>query len=267
MSLFATDPKGSSPFEYFCEAIVGFANLWHVRWDEKYGGTPNTVHLDDGTTLKMSVPFPKVMSNLENELQRLHNVAFEVTPLEVVQSACARYYNNVAKFIKEENYQQLTYNYFLFETALYFWKHNDKRVEDETYDYLINEYDSFIQLYEKWSEAAKMSGAPIDMPKTYDMGASLTQKALTAAKKQFSNFTVDKVVFTGNQWKEFKQQEWPYRVMHRSVDAALLTKVGDKWVIRFYSFLQKSDQKGGWIEDYGFQAGGNADPQPVNYKP
>ena len=97
--------------------------------------------------------------------------------------------------------------------------------------------------------------------------SALAQKALSAAQSQFSSFTVDKVVFTSGKWTEYKEQKWPYRVMHRSTDAALLTKEGDKWFIRYYSFLQRSDEKGGWIENYSFQAGGDYEPKLVNYKP
>jgi len=181
----------------------------------------------------------------------------------------ARYYNNVTRFEEEKNYQQVIYNFYLFETALYFWQQNEKRVPDETYDYVREEYEKFLVLYDKkWKNAAMAAGPAVDMPKTYDMGADLAKKALTQAQSQFGgSFKVDKVVFTSNKWTEYKEQKYPYRVMHRSIDAALLTKEGDKWLIRHYYFKQASDQKGGWTQNYGFEAGGNYNPKPVNYKP
>jgi hypothetical protein len=194
------------------------------------------------------------------------------TPMEVIQSAVSKYYNNMVKFQEEKKYRQLLYNHFLFETALFCWKYNPKVNEkDETLVYLLNEYEKFLVLYQKqWKAAAATEGDAIDMPKTYDMGADLESKALSAAKKEFGGqYNVDKVVFTSDQWTEFKEHNFPYRVMSRTLNAAILTKDGDKWLIRFMVFQQMSDQKGGWTQNYGFTVpmGGSTNPQPVNYKP
>jgi hypothetical protein len=150
------------------------------------------------------------------------------------------------------------------------WKERDIFAKDDaTYKLQEDEYYRFKLLWEKkWVNATdeSVNAKPVEMPKTYDMGADLAQKALAKAKTQFS-FNVDKVVFTSNQWNEFKEQKYPYRVMHRSIDVALLTKVGDKWMIRYYYLKQASNQNGGWTDNYGFEIRINDDPKPVNYKP
>jgi len=272
MGLFAADPQGFFPFEFFCQAIVGYGDIEHTRWSR---GNPNDlaqyedIAFSNGTKGKLTVPFQKVLKNMRTELGRLHDLAFEVTPMVVIQSAAARYYNNVTKFEKEEKYSLVMYNYFLFETAMYFWKFNSKFEKDKTFDYLMNEYDKFRALYEKkWKNGAMLTDKPVEMPKTYDWGADFTKNALEVAKNSF-DFKVDKVIFTSAKgtWNEFKEQQWPYRVMHRSTNAALLSKEGDKWIIRYYFYIQKSDEKGGWLQKFSFQAGGDYQPKPVNYKP
>ena len=268
---FAADPEGYFPFEYFCEAIVGCGNVSDARWNSgsnRDPGTGDDVLLSDGTKSKLVVtPFSKVSSNMIDEVSRLYDIAMKVTPIMVIKSGASRYYNNIKKFEKEENYPLTIYNYFLFETAMHFWKFNSKFTKDETFDFLVDEYDKFRALYERtWKNGALISGKPVEMPKTYDRGADFAKKALEVAKSQFS-FNVDKVVFTSDKWTEYKEPEWPYRVMHRSTGAALLSKEGDKWIIRYYFYLQKSDEKGGWTQNYSFQAGSDYQPKPVNYKP
>ena len=269
-ALFAADPAGFYPFEKFCESIVAYLVLRNAVWqapNKAGGGNPPEVPVDGGGKLSVD-DWSRVMSILGTESKRLHDIALTETPLDVIKSACAKYYNNITKFEEEKSYQQVVYNYFLFETALYFWQETKKRTADETYDYIKEEYEKFIVLYKKkWANAAMASGPAVNMPKTYDMGADLAKKALDAAQKQFGgSFKVDKVVFISNKWTEYKEQKYPYRVMHRSLDAALLTKEDDKWVIRYYFFKQASDQKGGWTQNFGFEAGNDSNPKAVNYK-
>ena len=274
-ALFATDPQGFIPFEKYCEGVFALSNLEKVIWDDDYndpGHRENRMPLEGGGYGKLSMDdWWKAKQVLIEEGKRLYDIVLKETPLDVVQSAVSKYYNNITKFQEEKKYTQLMYNFFLFETSLYFWKYHPKsNASDETLKYLLDEYDKFLVLWDKqWRQAVATGGTPINMPQTYNMGAELENAALSRAKSQFGGeFNVDKVVFTSNQWVEFKEAKYPYRVMSRTLNAAILTKDGDKWLIRFRVFQQMSDQKGGWTQNYGFSVpmGGSSSPQPVNYK-
>ena len=268
LALYAADPKGFIPFEKFCYAFVGYGIINRVKWDTGNFITPDEKTFPDGTKIKMSVPWGNVVSNMRKEVVRLHDITFKETPIIVIQSAAAKYYNNVKTFEKEEKYESAMHNFFLFEVAMYFWKYNDKFKKDETFDYLMNEYNKFLQKFEEWRNGAMLSGTPVEMPKTYDMGADLARKALETARNEFSSYNVEKVVFTSDKWTELKDTEWPYPITSRITGSALLSKEGDKWLIRYYTFIQYSDGKGKWVDRYGFQAGTDGyKPKVVNYKP
>jgi len=275
MALFAADPDGYFPMMKYVEARLAYMGAGHIylspsppnnAWDQI------TVVMNPQKELgKLPLEWGKYLnSDLNMEIRRLDNIAMGETPIEVVKSAAAYYYNNARKFEdNKNNYGLLRYNFHLFEIAMYFWTHSSKKVADPDFETLYNEYRRLETYYKDWVKLEAEGGAAVDMPKTYDMGATLAAKALAAAKKQFSgSFNVDKVVFLSNTWKEFKEPNYPYRVMHRSLDAGLLTNSNGNWMIRYYNFQQASDQKGGWTENYGFTAGGSgSNAQRVNYKP
>ena len=268
LALYAADQKDYFPFERFCEAVVGYGIMKRVKWAEGNFSTPEEMTFPDGTKIKMSVPWGKVLSNMEKEVIRLHDLTFKETSLDVIKSGAARFYNNINTFLKEEKYEAAMRSFYCFEVGMYFWKFNNKFKKDETFDYLMKEYNKFLIQYDDWENKAMLSAKPVEMPETYDMGADLARKALETAKKEFSSYNVEKVVFTSDKWIELKDIEWPYPITSRIIGSAMLSKEGDKWLIRYYTFIQYSDGKGKWVDRYGFQAGTDGyDPKVVNYKP
>ena len=270
-ALFAADPEGFYPFQKLCEALLALASLELMYWDDDGGTNENRVPLADGGYGKLSVgDWYKAKTILTDEGKRLYDIAMTETPVEMIKSATVMYYNLMSGFQEKKNYGMLAYHYHIFETALYFWNYHPKRVPDETLDYLVKEYHRYRGLYEKeWKPRALANAKPIEMPQTYNMGAELEKTALAKAKSEFAGeFNVDKVVFTSDKWIEFKSSEWPYPVTSRTINVGLLTKDGDKWLIRFIVLQQMSDRKGGWTQNYGISVplGGSPNPQPVNYK-
>ena len=266
LSIFAADPKGFFPFEKFCQAVVGFAVISRVGWDA-LGRTPDETTID-GTQIKLSVPWEKVKKNMEKEVKRLHDVAFKETPLEVVKSGASRYFMNVNTLYKAEKYQAAIFYFYHLEVALYFWKNHKNFKKDEDFDYLYGGYKHYLTQLDTWKEKVRLSSEAGEMPKTYDLGADLAQKALAAAKKNFS-FNVDKVVFTSDEWHDIKDDKYPYRRLQRHTGCALLSKDGDKWLIRYYAFIQRCDGNGNLTDNFGFAAGTTSshEARPVNYKP
>ena len=70
-----------------------------------------------------------------------------------------------------------------------------------------------------------------------------------------------KTIFLGNKWSEFKENKYPYRVMHLSIPVAIIVKRGDKYLINYYD-IAKSPHGGDWNMMVKMGAGF----QPVNYK-
>jgi len=130
--------------------------------------------------------------------------------------------------------------------------------------------------YEKYHEMSKFGWLDkamptIDMPKTVAMDANVVSTALACAKKQFNGvFDVQKVVFLTNDWRTFKNPNYPYNVSHRSVLVGLIG-VNDEgtYVIRQYN-IQQPGNGTTWDNEYQFTAvfGHMHMPHPIrNYKP
>lgn len=73
----------------------------------------------------------------------------------------------------------------------------------------------------------------VSMPKGVSVSADIKAKG-DAAGKVLAGHRGDefvKVVYLENQWSTFKQPTWPYKVMHYSIKADLITKAGGKTVL------------------------------------
>jgi hypothetical protein len=273
LALYAADPYGYIPFMRFCEAKIAQQglNVAYPTNEPANAWDGQSIPLPDGGKSQLPFRWRDIMNtDLQNEIERLEGIARNETPVAVIKSAAAVYYDNIRKHENSKsNYGLLRYNFHLFSAAMHYWMNSAKKVDDPDFNALWGEYQRLNKLYPQFAELEVSGGDPVDMPRTVDMGADLTAKALAAAKRQFAGtFNVDRVVFFTNTWVEYKEANWPHRIMHRSVDAGLLTNNDGKWLVRYFNFQQYSDQKGGWTENFGFTAGaksGNA--QRVNYTP
>jgi hypothetical protein len=269
MAFFAADPQAYMPFMKFCEA-----KLARMAFGSAKLNPDPAAMLWDEVTIKVGDSFSKLPVKwgqlcgvaVDNEFERLEAIA-KTIPVPVIVSAASYYVSNLDRFNKAEVYTTTRWYFHLFEIAMYYLTNHPQGKADKSFEQLWSLYRQFQADYKGWVEQEKLNAPPVEMPKTFDMGAALAAKALEQAKKQYAGiFNVDKVVFLSNKWVEYKRPEWPYPVSHRSLDAGFLTKVGDKWQIRYYNFQQMSDGKGGWSDTYNTTAQfGGSEPQNVNY--
>ena len=271
-ALFLADPEGLKPFMRLCEARNA-ANA--------YRGSINIEGGTDGRTLrtrseKLTVPWKHAIDLDRFDGSEVYGVIRAQTPVSVIRDAATYYKNEVAKYDAANDIVNTRYYFHLFEVAMYYWKeYTDPKKREQLADdleELFYEYKKYAGRYNEWYKASQLDIAPIDMPKTYTMNATLAAKALEVAKKQFENrsedpFKVDKIVFLSDKWSEAREQAWPNRVVTRTIQVGVLTNMNGKWVIRQWTLQQDSDLKGGWVDTYRYVAGSNYEPKPVNYKP
>lgn len=100
----------------------------------------------------------------------------------------------------------------------------------------------------------------VEMPKGVKIDAATAAKVNSLAKERLGDEYV-KTIFLGNKWSEFKENKYPYRVMHLSIPVAIIVKRGDKYLINYYD-IAKSPHGGDWNMMVKMGAGF----QPVNYK-
>ena len=272
-ALFLADPEGLKPFMRLCEARNAA---------DAYNGSINITGGSDGRTLNSRPEKLTVKWDHANELPRnyettqVYNAVRTITPMSVIRDAATYYKNEVAKYDAANDIANTRYYFHLFEVAMYYWsEYTDAKKKTELaaeMDDLFVQYVRYAKRYKEWADAAKLDAAPIEMPKTYTMNATLAAKALEVAKSQFENrntepFKVDRIVFLTDKWSEAREQAWPNRVVTRTIQVGVLTNQNGKWIIRQWTLQQDSDLKGGWVETYRYVAGNNYQPKPVNYKP
>jgi hypothetical protein len=272
-ALFSADPEGYIPFMKFCEARLAYDALdWvginpdGMTWDNV------TVNIG-GKSEKMPLKWDDLRtgSHIRAELDRLEAIA-KTIPVPVITSAAAYYINNVIKFEEAKIFSTTRWYFHFFEVAMYYLTNHPKGKSAENYEQLWSLYRQYQAEYKDWVKAEDekriANAPPIEMPKTYNMDATTTSKVLAAAKKQFTNFTVEKVVFLWDGWRELKDPKYPYAIIMRKTDVGLLTKVDDKWQILLYDLVQRKNNSGGWHDVYEFVApmGDSTEPRNVNYK-
>ena len=267
-ALFLADPEGLKPFMRLCEA-TNAANA--------YLGSINITGGSDGRTLN-SRPEKLALrwDNVGSFMSKVSSPIFEAgkkTPMSVIRDAATYYKNEVAKYDAAKDVINTRYYFHLFEMSMYYWYTSNRKTElASEMDALFVELIRYSKRYKEWVDASKLEAAPVEMPKTYTMNATLAAKALEVAKSQFENrreepFKVDRIVFLTDKWSEAREQEWPNRVVTRTIQVGVLTNQDGKWIIRQWTLQQDSDLKGGWVETYRYVAGNNYQPKPVNYKP
>jgi len=216
------------------------------------------------------------ITNVCDDTYDLEALARTETPISVIKEAATFYRDQLAKYDAAKDIGNTRYYFHLFELAMYFCQESRQLVKEAPdYDALLVEYVRYSRRYEEWFNADVANLPAVDMPRTYQVDAALAAKALEVAKKQFENranpFKVDKVVFLSQNWAEAKETTYPYRTTQRAHSIGLLTNENGKWIMRGpWQFVQPSDFKGGWTNEYRYQAGMSGDanrPQAVNYKP
>ena len=110
------------------------------------------------------------------------------------------------------------------------------------------------------SDARMVGAKPVEVPKGVSVDATTSAKVNALAKEMHGENFV-KTIFLGNKWKEFKENKYPYRVMHLSIPVAVIIKKNNKYLINYYD-VAKSPHGGDW--NLMVQMGASA--KPVNYK-
>ena len=269
-ALFLADPEGLKPFMRLCEAENAF---------KAYQGSINITGGNDGRTLnsrpeKLTLAWLEVNNFSRGNVSRdINDAARKKTPMSVIRDAATYYKNEIDKYEAANDIANTRYYFHLFEVAMYYWQESEKKAElAAEMDALFVACARYAKRYKEWVDASKLEAAPIDMPQTYTMNATLAAKALEVAKSQFENrnadpFKVDRIVFLTNTWSEARETTFPNRVVMRTTQVGVLTNQDGKWIMRQWTLQQDSDLKGGFVETYRYVAGDNYQPTPVNYKP
>jgi hypothetical protein len=108
--------------------------------------------------------------------------------------------------------------------------------------------------------ARALSAPTVEMPKGVQIDGATSQKVNSLAKERLGDEYV-KTIFLDNKWAEFKEDKYPYRVMHLSLPVAIVVKRNNKYLINYYD-ITKSPNGGNWNMMVKMGSGF----QPVNYK-
>ena len=283
-ALFAADPEGLKPFMRYCEAFC----IYHTF-------KMNFIHINFGSANQITEDRKRVAINENKDFENLAvswgifydkwkpgspertrtlELVKSKTPVKVIQEAATYYRDQMLKNETAKNYSELRYNFHVFEMVMSLWQ--EFKGGGGEFNSFYSEYKNFANRYEELVKLDYYYAPTVDMPKSYNVDAALTTKALAAAKifasNQDNSFTVDAVAFIDKDWYVTKNNEWPNHPRERERLIGLLSKEKDgRWMMRYAYLIQMGNNRGSYLEEYNVIYPNNNNngkyPRAVNYKP
>jgi hypothetical protein len=262
---FQADPASLFAYDRYLRARFA------LDWMKKYKEDPNPeppLRKDYAYGMYKDETFAK----WQNERARIE--ALHLANAQTIEATLNTYVQDIEKYLKDEKQQaNVAFTYGLYaiaandlQTAPDFDANSPlaKTVEAQLKDYTDR---GVAAMPTEWIPASVRV-----MPATFAMDAASTAGLTAVAKEQvgkelYKGKTFVKPVFINNAWHELKSNEWPYKVVMRSINAAFLFKNAAGEYEIFTGQLVQPRNADGWGKyEWRFGAYGEGKPRPVNYK-
>lgn len=263
-SNFVLNPTDSLAFELWAQ-LLAFGEVPALRVYQLYMmDEANNLVLKNGNDIRMAAYSKQEIEKFWEERNNLcTTLAQTKTPWKIVRDYLVRHGNAVAD--SKSTTLDVIKNKWLFEAV---WKAVAEKHENFAKDneLLLAKHNVEEQNIANLCENLALEGkAPVKMPPAVKMDNSFNKALMEKAKEAYGDKVV-KAYFTSNAWHTFKNPNYPYEVKHRSVNAAIIVKEGEKYFMYTRAFLQNYNGKT-FTANYAIQAP-MPDPgkTPVIYK-
>lgn len=260
LAYFVIDPNGTLPFENFTRLLCFHPNY--------YGGfiEYNMEKPEEGMITKDWFIYKGTQQKYREWVQEGTElgeaIATEVTPIKLVQDHIQKCFDN---FNDEASNIVSRMCYGVMGLATYdriLTNHKDYKEDDDANQKIkrlitVNK----TKMSKMRDEARTASLDPIAEPTSCDVPASIAAQATSLAKKEVGPDKFEKVIYERSDWTEFKEHNWPYRVLSYVIPIGIVYKDGGKRYIKFYD-LGKSPTGG----IYKLQASSSKDIGPFPLK-
>ena len=259
-ALFVADPMSSEAFDKFTKALMFGNQMFESKiYYEMDDPDKGIVHEKKGELL--IAPSRNVYQNRQDSREEAAlSLARTVVSMDFVRT----YLKELIKQFNTENDAVKKYELYWQIDAVVkeiFRKHKDYNASDVANRQIEASYSAIDSQSLDIEANARLSNAkPVEMPKGVQIDGATSSKVNSLAKDRLGAEFV-KAIFLSNKWSEFKEDQYPYRVMHLSLPVAIIVKRGDKYLMNNYD-ITKSPNGGEW----NMMVKMGSSFQPVNYK-
>lgn len=257
---FICDPEGSGTFDNFARLLCFHKNYYCTEIEYQMDKPEEGLIHDDWFIYKGSQQkYREWIQERENMCEEL---ATNVTPIKVVQD------NIIEKFEEFNGESRAIYRLSCGIQALAVYdrilkNHKDYNENDDTNQKIkrlvtIND-DKVRKMSIDYINANKPAVAA---PEGVSVDDATMAKGVAQAKEYVGTDKYIKLIFESNDWRAFKEPNWPYRITVYVVPVAIIAKDDNgKQVIHFCDLGKSPDGK-----TYTIQASNTKDPGPFPLK-
>lgn len=258
---FLIDPCGTGTYDNFVRLLC-FSKMYYCTEIEYQMDKPEEglIHNDWFIYKGSQQKYREWVSERE---QMCVNLATEVTPIKVVQDNIIENFTNFQNTKNRMIYRLCCGVQALAAYDRILKNHKDYKEGDETNQkikrlFTLNE-DKVRQLSIDFINANKPAQAE---PKGVSVDAKTKANGIEQAKDYVGADKFVKVIFESNEWRPFKEQKWPYRIVVYVMPVAIVAKNDEGKNVIHYCDLGKSPDG----KTYTIQASNTKDPGPFPLK-
>lgn len=259
-ALYVADPTSALAFHNYVNVVMfenrGFEILYQYKFSDAQKGV-----VDAKTGALLFAPSESIYTSAQDDRKAIAlNLARTVMPMDYLRYYVNGLYdqynaeaNPTLKFVLSYKIDGIMENIFT--------KHKDYNSANAENRKILGFHSIIKDQRFEVEQSVRADFAPtVEMPKGVSIDGATSAKVNALAKEMHGENFV-KTIFLGNKWKEFKENKYPYRVMHLSIPVAVITKKSNKYFINYYD-VAKSPHGGDWNMMVQMGAG----TKPVNYK-
>lgn len=237
---FLADPTGYLPLDYFGYVLAYRHPLAGPRALTKYDDETNGIVNAQKQWMAPTMQYPN--RQFERESQAV-DVARSVTPISLL------YEYNTNKFIMIERANTALQRALCALVAVQVYdlvtsQHKDFNAADAK----ARELAAYVARYKGkermfFDDYRAENMPPVPMPQGVAVSSDIKAKGDECGRKLAADRGEEfvKVVFTGNSWKQYKEPNWPYRVMGSALPCVLVTRTAGKDYIIECSLQKNTD--------------------------
>lgn len=243
-ALFVADPLSPWAFHKYVNVLMFENRMFEIKYTYKMSDAEKGI-VDAETGTLLFAPSEAAYTHAQDSRKLLAlSLARSVVTIDYLQY----YLNELFKQCNAETNPVLKYILYWKIDAIMvnvFTQHKDYDASDVANRKVEASYNALeSKRFDIETDARMHSAETVEMPKSVQIDGDTSSKVNAMAREMFGEEFV-RTVFLDNNWSEFQENEYPYRVMHLSLPVAVVVKRGDKYLINYYD-VTKSPHGGKW---------------------
>ncbi|MDD4728049.1 MAG: hypothetical protein PHN55_04775 [Dysgonamonadaceae bacterium] len=243
-ALFIADPLSPWTFHKYVNVLMFENRMFEIKYTYKMSDAEKGI-VNAETGALLFAPSEAAYTHAQDSRKLL---ALSLARNEVTIDYLRYYLNELFQQCNAETNPVLKYILYWKIDAIMvnvFTKHKDYDASNVANRKVEASYGALeSQRFDIETNARMHSAETVEIPKGVQVDSNTSSKINAMAQKQFGDEFV-KTIFLSSNWSEFKEDKYPYRVMHLSIPIAVIVKRGGKYLMNYYD-VTRSPSGGNW---------------------